>query len=512
MSKETQSNNKRIAKNTIVLYVRMLFLMIISLYTSRVILDALGVNDFGIYNVVGGFVALFAVVSKSLSGAASRFLNYAMGVGNTEKLKRTFSATVSIHIALAIIVAALAEVIGVWYVNNKMVIPTDRLLAANWCFHLSVITFCSNLFTVPYNAAIIAHEQMKTFAYVSVFEGIVKLIISYLIKLSPIDKLIFYAILLCALQFVVRSIYRIYCKRHYEECTYTFIFDKKLLVSLFSYAGWGFIGSTSGILRNQGINLLINLFFGPAINAARGISNQVLHAVDGFVNNFLTAVKPQITKSYAAGNYEYMNILIYHSIKFSYFLFMMLSLPIIINADFLLGFWLKRVPEHSASFLQLTLLFTMITTLSHPLSIAQAATGEIRNYQLVVGGIQLLNLPTSYIFLRLGYPPETVFLVAITLATIVVVVSMHMIKKLIPINIKRLFFMLIRVFFTTLVAYSVPVLINLISPKNLLSFIFGIAFSVIYTFFAVLFIGLDKHERAMIYSKLKSTVKKMHRK
>lgn len=512
MSKETQSNNKRIAKNTIVLYARMLFLMAISLYTSRVILDALGVDDFGIYNVVGGFVALFAVVSRSLSGAASRFLNYEMGVGNKEKLKRTFSATVTIHIALAIIVAVLAEAIGVWYVNNKMVIPADRLVAANWCFQLSVITFCSNLFTVPYNAAVIAHEHMKTFAYVSVFEGVAKLTISFLIMISPIDKLIFYAILLCALQFLIRIMYSIYCKRHYEECKYKFVYDKDLLKSLFSYAGWGFIGSTSGILRNQGINLLINLFFGPAINAARGLSNQVLHAVDGFVTNFMTAVKPQITKSYAAGNYDYMNSLIYKSTKFSYFLFMMLSLPIIIKADYLLGLWLKNVPEHSVSFVQLTLLFTMITTLSHPLSIAQAATGKIRDYQLVVGGIQLLNLPLSYLFLKLGYAPEVVLFVAIVLAAVVVVVSMYMIKKLIPIDIKKLSLIIIRVLFTTAIAYSIPVLINHFSPKSFLSFIFEIAFSVIYTSLAILFVGLDRHERALIYSKANLLVKKIRRK
>ena len=506
------ANNKRIAKNTLLLYFRMLFLMLISLYTSRVILDALGVDDFGIYNVVGGFVALFAVVSKSLSGAASRFLNYEMGRGNAEKLKNVFSTTVTIHIGLAIIVAILSEAVGVWYVNNKMVIPTDRLVAANWCFQLSVITFCSNLFTVPYNAAVIAHEQMKTFAYVSVFEGIAKLIISYLITISPIDKLILYAILLCVLQFSIRTMYRVYCRKHYNECSYSFIYDKELLRHLFSYAGWGFIGSTSGILRNQGINILINLFFGPAINAARGLSNQVLQAVDGFVTNFITAVKPQITKSYAAGNYEYMNSLIYKSTKFSYFLFIMLSLPIIINADFLLGLWLKSVPEHSVSFVRLTLLFTMITTLSHPLSVAQAATGKIRDYQIVIGGIQLLNLPISYLFLKLGCSPEVVLFVAIAIAAIVVVVSMHMIKRLIPINIKKLSFIIIRVLFTTAIAYSIPVLINYVSPENFLSHIFEIAFSVIYTSLVILFVGLDKHERTMTYSKVNSMVKKILKK
>lgn len=496
--------SKRIAKNTFVLYVRMIFLMLISLYTSRVILDVLGVDDFGIYNVVGGFVALFAIVSKSLSGAASRFLNYAMGTGDRDGIKTVFSTTVTIQYALAILIALLSEIIGGWFVNNKMVIPADRMIAANWCFQLSVITFCSNLITVPYNAAIIAHERMKAFAFVSIFEGIAKLAISFLIIVSPIDKLVFYAICLSLLQLSIQAMYRIYCRKQFEECKYNFIYDKKLFVSILSYSGWGIIGSTSGVLRNQGINVLINIFFGPAINAARGVSNQVLHSVDGFVNNFITAVKPQITQSYASGDYEYMNKLIYASAKFSFYLFLLLSMPIILNADYMLGIWLKAVPEHSVTFVQLTLVFTLITTLSHPLSIAQAATGDIRNYQLIIGGLQLFNLPISYLLLKIGFEPECVLYVAIGFAIMVVFVSMYMIKRLIPLDIIIYLMVIIRVTIVAVLAFLLSYIIGFLMSDGIIFSLLKIVFSFIITAFVIFFIGCSTSERDMLLCKLRS--------
>ena len=249
------ANSKRIAKNTFVLYVRMIFLMIISLYTSRVILKALGIDDFGVYNVVGGFVALFAVLSKSLSGAASRFLNYEMGKGNLVKLKKVFSTTLLIQIILSVLIAILAEIIGIWFVNNKMVIDIERLIAANWVFQFSVLTFCFNLVTVPFHAAIIAHEKMTVFAYIGIFEGLGKLLICYLVMMSSFDKLIFYSLLMFLIQFAVSSFNQLYCMGHFSECRFRFQFDKKLMVEIFSYASWNMIGSSSAILRNQGGNL-----------------------------------------------------------------------------------------------------------------------------------------------------------------------------------------------------------------------------------------------------------------
>ena len=501
---------KRIAKNTIVLYFRMLFLMFISLYTSRVFLQALGVEDYGIYNVVGGFVGLFAIVSKSLSGAASRFLNFEMGRGDREKLKIVFSSTVTIQFFLAIVITLLAESLGIWFINTQLVIPADRMYAANWCFQLSVITFCSTLITVPYNAAIIAHEKMTTFAYVSLFEGLTKLCIAFLIVIAPFDRLIFYALLLCGLQLSIQFIYRYYCKRHFEECSYRFVFDKYFLVQLLSYSGWGYIGSTSIILRNQGINILINLFFGPVVNASRAIANQVLKAVNGFVQNFMIAVRPQITQSYAAGNYSYLNQLILFSSKFSYYLFFVLALPILLNTDSILDIWLSKIPEHSVLFVQLTLVFSTIDTLVHPLSIAQAATGKIRDYQLATGGLQLLNLPISWLLLKFGSPPEIVLIVAILIITVVVFVSMFMLRLLIPFDVKgymhNVLFDIVKV---SLVSYCLCWLLRFHLPSSFLFLIVHVGLCVFITGVVIFCLGCDKTERNYVLNKAATIRKKI---
>lgn len=384
----TSANNKRIAKNTLLLYIRMLFLMAVNLYTSRVVLNVLGVEDFGIYNVVGGVVAMFSMLSGSLSAAITRFITYELGTGDRESLKRIFSSAVTIQIGLAVLIILLAEAIGVWFLNIKMNIPDARIVAANWVFQFSILTFAINLISVPYNASIIAHERMSAFAYISILEAIGKLAIAFLIVVSPMDKLIFYAILMCAVALIVRFAYGIYCKRNFEECTYHFIFDKDLLKRMFGFAGWNFIGATSAVLRDQGGNVVINLFCGPAVNAARGIAFQVNNAVSGFVTNFMTALNPQITKSYAAGDRDYMMTLIYQGARLSFYMLLLLSLPVLINTHYILELWLKTVPEHAVLFVQLVLVFAMSESISHPLITAMLATGKIRNYQLVVGGLQ----------------------------------------------------------------------------------------------------------------------------
>ncbi|MDO4171251.1 MAG: MATE family efflux transporter, partial [Prevotellaceae bacterium] len=282
MSADTSQNNKRIAKNTILLYFRMLFMMVVSLYTSRVILNALGVEDFGIYNVVGGVVAMFTLISGSLSAAISRFITYELGRGDQGKLNRIFSASVTIQLLLSLIIVVLIETVGVWFLNAKMIIPAERMTAANLVLQFSIITFVINLISVPYNAAIIAHERMSAFAYISILEALFKLMIAFLIMASPIDKLIFYAILMCIVSVVIRLVYGYYCKKHFSECTYHFHWDREILMKMFGFAGWNFIGASSAVLRDQGGNIVLNLFFGPAVNAARGISIQVNNAITGF--------------------------------------------------------------------------------------------------------------------------------------------------------------------------------------------------------------------------------------
>lgn len=383
----TTENNKRIARNTLLLYFRMLFLMIISLYTSRIVLNALGVEDFGIYNVAGGVVAMFSILSGSLSAAISRFITYELGKNNVLKLKTIFSSAITIQIGLGIVIAFFAETIGIWFLNTQMNIPIERMTAANWVLQFSIITFIINLISVPYNAVIIAHEKMSAFAYISIFEAIGKLLIAYLITISPIDKLIFYAILMCGVAIAIRLLYGYYCKRHFDECRFHFIWNKQIFQQIFSFAGWNFIGASSAVLRDHGGNIIINLFCGPTVNAARGIAFQVNNAIQGFVSNFMTALNPQITKSYAAKNYTYMMTLIFQGARLSFYMLLLLSLPIIINTHYLLTLWLNTVPEHTVLFVRLVLIFAMSESISGPLITAMLATGNIRNYQIIVGGL-----------------------------------------------------------------------------------------------------------------------------
>ncbi len=498
------SNNKRIAKNTLVLYIRMLFLMAISLYTSRVILQALGVEDFGIYNVVGGFVALFGVISKSLSSAASRFLTYEMGKGDWERLKKVFSTTLTIHLFLAIIIAILSEAVGIWFVNNKMVLDASRIDAANWVFQFSVLTFCCNLIAVPFNAAIIAHERMTVFAYISIFEGIGKLLICFLVMNSPIDRLVYYGFLMFFIHLCVIVMYWWYCKSHFSECHYRYIYDAGLLKEIFGFASWNMIGASAAVLRNQGGTVLINLFGGPVVNAARAIANQVLHAVSGFVDSFMMALRPQITKSYASGNTDYMMALIFQGSRFSYYMLLFLCLPILINTDFILHLWLKTVPDHAVPFVQLTLVFIMLESLSYTLITAQLATGNIRNYQLIVGGLQIMNIPVSYVILKFGGIPETILFVAIFFSVLCLIARLIMLKRIIPfepvIFAKRVVCNVLMVTFSSAI---IPIVIYNNMPVGLLNFILVSSLCFICTSASVLYVGSNERERMFLYNKIR---------
>lgn len=508
---ETSSNNKRIAKNTLLLYVRMLFIMAVSLYTSRVVLNALGVEDFGIYNVVGGVVAMFSMLSGSLSAAITRFITYELGTGNRENLKKIFSSSVTIQIALALLIVLLSEVIGVWFLNIKMNIPEERMTAANWVFQFSILTFVVNLISIPYNASIIAHERMSAFAYISILEAIGKLAIAFLIVISPMDKLIIYAVMMCGVALVVRFAYGAYCKKHFEECTYHFIFDKDLLKRMFGFAGWNFIGTSSAVLRDQGGNIIINLFFGPVVNAARGIAFQVNGAVLGFVNNFMTALNPQITKSYATGDRNYMMTLISQGARLSFYMLLILSLPVFINVHYLLILWLKTVPVHTDFFVQLILLFALSESLSNPLVTAMFATGNIRNYQLFVGGLQLLNLPLSYLLLKFGSYPEAVFMVAIVISQLCLAARLVMLRKMIGLSIcAYLKHVYLNVFKVMLLSAILPILasIYISQIEPLLRFVLLSVIAIVSTCLIIYYVGFNKAERVFLSRKLKKIINK----
>ena len=507
---QTSDNNKRIAKNTLLLYFRMLFMMVVSLYTSRVILNALGVEDFGIYNVVGGVVAMFTVISGSLSAAISRFITYELGKGNPSRLNKIFSASVTIQILLSLIIVILIESVGVWFLNAKMTIPESRIAAANWVLQFSIITFVINLISVPYNAAIIAHEKMSAFAYISILEAVGKLAIAFLIMWSPIDKLIYYAILMCAVAVIVRFTYGHYCKKHFAECTYHFHWNKDILKQMFGFAGWNFIGAASAVLRDQGGNIVINLFYGPAVNAARGIAIQVNNAVSGFVSNFMTALNPQITKSYASGDREYMMNLIFQGARLSFYMLLLLSLPILVNTHYILVIWLKLVPEHAVLFVQLILIFAMCESISNPLITAMLATGKIRNYQIIVGGLQMMNLPISYICLRLGCIPESVLIVAIIISQLCLAARLYMLRGMIGLSslkyLKNVYFNVVVV---AIVSLIIPLLLSLNMTESFLSFIFLSLIAMLSTAVTELMVGCNKKERAFVVEKVKTIKNKV---
>lgn len=512
INNDLSSNKKRIIRNTLLLYVRMFLLMLITLYTSRVVLSILGVEDFGIYNVVGGVVAMFSVISGSLSAAISRFITYELGKGDKDKLMRIFSSSVTIQLGLGLIILILAESIGVWFLNTKMTIPTGRIYAANWVFQLSILTFIINLISVPYNAAIIAHEKMSAFAYISILEVVAKLIIVYMLLWSPFDKLIFYAILMTSVALIIRFVYGYYCKRHFEECTYHFIFDKELLKKMFGFAGWNFIGATSAVLRDQGGNIVINLFCGPTVNAARGIAYQVNSAISGFVSNFMMALNPQITKSYASGEKEYMMTLIYQGARLSFYILLILSLPVIINAHYILTLWLKIVPEHTTLFVQLVLIFAMSESISNPLITAMLATGNIRNYQIVVGGLQIMNLPISYILLKNGCMPETVLIVAICISQCCLAARLYMLKGMIGLSVRKyvskVYF---NVFAVTILSAIIPCISSYYLSETFINFIMICVISVICTFMVIYFVGCNRNERQFILSKITSIKSKFRK-
>lgn len=504
------SNKKLIAKNTLLLYVRMLFMMAVNLYTSRVVLNALGVGDFGIYNVVGGVVAMFSILSGSLSSAISRFITYELGTGNRENLKKIFSSSVTIQIAMAVFTALLAEAIGVWFLNVKMNIPETRLVAANWVFQFSVLTFAINLISVPYNASIIAHERMSAFAYIGILEATGKLAVAFLIVISPMDKLIFYAILMCTIALVVRLSYGAYCKRHFEECTYHFILDKNLLKQMFGFAGWNFIGASSTVLREQGGNIVINLFCGPAVNAARSIASQANSAICGFVTNFMTALNPQITKSYASNDRDYMMTLIFQGARLSFYMLLFLSLPVLANTHYILTLWLKTVPEHTALFVQLVLVFALSESISNPLITAMLATGKIRNYQLVVGGLQMMNLPVSYVLLRMGLFPEVVTIVAIVISQCCLAARLLMLRGMIRLSIRKyLRNVYLNVTFVSVLSAILPLLASRWLQESFGNFILLCLISVTCTASAVYYIGCNRAERQLVMRKMRDLKSKI---
>ncbi len=505
------ANNKRIAKNTLFLYFRTLIILVVSLYTSRVILNALGVEDYGIYNVVGGVVAMFSVISGALSSAISRFITFELGKGKTEKLGIVFSTSVNIQFGISLLIILIGEIVGLWFLNYKMNIPPERLVAANWVLQCSLLTFCINLISVPYNACIIAHEKMDTFAYVSVLEAFLKLAVCFLILVSPLDRLIFYAILLVFVSLIIRMTYTVYCHRHFEESHYHFVFDKSVMREMTGFAGWNFFTNSAYIFNTQGVNLLINLFFGVTVNAARGIATQVDQAVTQLVNSFTTAINPQITKSYAAGRKEEMVALVCRGAKFSYFLMFVFALPVLMETEYILTIWLKIVPPHAVNFVRLAIIATMVNIIGKTGYAACMATGKIRKYVLYITPVTCLVFPLSWIGFELGAPSEIPYLLYALVYIGNEIIRLKMMKELLDFPIIKFVKDVICVIIVvTFIAIVVPLSVTLFMEPNATRLVISLSVSLATATTTIFILGFTKREKHAIVDYISSKLKRRY--
>ncbi len=503
----SSQKNKRIAKNTLMLYFRMILIMLVSLYTSRVILNTLGVEDYGIYNVVGGVVTMFAFFNIAMSSATQRFLSYEIGKGDFKQLRKTFNATQIIHIGIAILIFILAETVGLWFVKTYLVIPPERLEAAIWVYHFSVLSFMVSIIQVPYNATIIAHERMNVYAYVSIIEVLLKLLIVFMLTWITFDKLKLYGILHFAVVFLIAVIYRIYTRRNFEETEFEVVRDRKLYKRLISFSGWNLLGNIAVILKGQGVNILLNIFHGPAVNAARGIAYQVQGALYSFVTNFQMAMKPQIIKSFAANDFDYMHQLIYRGSKFSFYLLFCLSLPVILETEFILKIWLNEVPDYTVIFLKLVIIDILVESVSGPLVSGAHASGKIKFYQFVVGFIFMLNLPISFIFLKLGYPPQSTMLISVIITIVNLIARVNIVSKLV--QFKRIDFfkkVVLPIILVAMVSIIIPLILASLLDIGFGRLIATIIASLISIIGTIYLIGLTRDEKLFVNNKI-STLK-----
>lgn len=499
---DTSSANKRIAKNTLVLYVRMLFTMGISLFTSRVVLQTLGVEDYGISSVVGGVISMFTFINAAMVSSTQRYLNFELVRGDANQLRSVFSTSLQIHALIALAIIVLSETVGLWFLNERLVIPEARMNAAMWVYQCSILSCAVSIMSTPYNAVIVAHEKMSAFAYISILDVSLKLLVVYLLVVLPFDKLIILSILTLLVQLFIRYIYTLYCHRHFPESYFQFRFNKTLFKEMFGFAGWSFWGNLAAILYTQGLNMMLNIFFGPIVNAARGIAVQVQSAVQQFVGGFQTALNPQITKNYASNNLPQMHSLMFRSARFSFLLLFFLSLPVLMETNFILTLWLKTVPDDAVIFTQIMICISLIYTTANPCVIANQATGKVKIYQMVVGGILLLILPISYVVLKLGAPAYSVFIVHFCIESVAQFSRMYMLRKLIHLPLwqymKNIYIPIVS---TVAIAIILPLVVRMQVAEGWLRFL-AVGFTCVLSVGASsYFIGFTKQERVFFLDK-----------
>ena len=490
---------KRMAKNAGMLYFRMLLTMAVALYTSRVILQTLGVEDFGIYNVVAGFVTMLGFLHGAMSSATQRFLAFELGQSGEKDVRGIFSMSMNIHILIAVIVLVVGETLGLWFVRTQMTIPIDRMFAAEWVFHLALLSFMVTIISVPYNALIIAHEQMSIFAAVSILDVILKLLIVFMLGWFGMDKLILYGLLSLTVVFIIFMVYRSYCKSKFVESKFRLYWDRRLFNTMLSYTGWNLWGNIAAVMSGQGVNVLLNIFFGPTVNAARAIAMQVSGALNSFVQNLQVAINPQIIKSYAAQDIAYMYKLVCYGAKYNFFVLLLLALPVLNNIELILPVWLGVVPESTSIFTKLIIINILIDSLSPSLMTAAQATGRIKLYQFVVGGLLLINVPTSYIILKMGGAAYTVFYVSIGLSMLALLARIYLISNLIEMK-KKVYLVdsIIPILSVATLVFVINFFLEERFSSTLLGFSLSVIFSGILVITTVLMVGLNKDERIVL--------------
>lgn len=495
----TTSNNKRIAKNTLLLYFRMILTMLVTLYTSRVVLNTLGVEDFGIFNVVGGIVVMFSFLNSAMSSATQRFLSFELGQNNKEQFTKVFSMSITIHALIALIIFVLAETIGLWFLNTHLVIPADRLVAANWVYQCSVLSFMVTILSVPYNASIIAYERMGAFAYISILEVSLKLLAVFILQWIMVDKLKLYAVLLLVVALIIRLVYGFYCKLKLEGCSYSWVNDKKLFRKMTSYSGWMLFGTCSNMFSTQGVNILLNVFFGPIVNTARAIAVQIQSAVQLFISNLMMAVQPQIIKSYACKNYRYSYSLVNQSSKFGFFLIFVISLPIILETEFIINLWLGQTPGYTIIFTRLVLIDLNISLLFSSLASIAQATGNIKKYQQMITLTFIMVFVCTYIAFSFGLAPWVTFIISIAFSLVGLLMRVYVVSKLSSFSPKVYFKKVIAVCIVFSILTPIfPVLFWSYSSTSLLELLLLYILTIISSVIVFLFVVSTKNERVLV--------------
>ena len=493
-----QINNKLIAKNTFVLYLRMLFTLVVSLFTTRELLRVLGIEDFGLYNAIGGVVLMFGFLNNAMVSSSQRFISFALGEGLVVKQKKVFSTSILIHLTIAVVIFILLETVGLWFLNYKMTIPEGRDSAVNWVYQAAIASFFCQIIQVPFSSSVIAHENMGFYALISIGDAILKLFVVYILTLFDSDKLKLYAVLLLSISVITLILYYSYTRIKFKECRFTWHIERSLYKEMLSFAGWSFIGNFGFAIKDYGVNILLNIFCGPIVNAARGIAYQVMNAINGFVTNFQTAMNPQITKRYATGEVDSMVSLVKNGSRYSFYLLSIIVIPLFIRAKYVLGLWLDEVPDMTFQFMRLTLVMALINSMFGPLVTAMQATGRIKLFQITIACIMLTDLPISYLLLTFGAPPYSVMYVAIITAFIGLIARAILLNQIIKINIWTFISKVIlkNIILTFVMGAPIMWLSSYIS-QTFKGLILICIVSVLWTLF-IIFLDLNSEERSII--------------